>query len=375
MKIISAMDSMKGSLTSIEANRIIKEVFQDEQIEVVEIAIADGGEGTVEVFVENGQGVYETVAVHNLKGEAIETVFGWLAESKTAIIEAAAAAGIQFLDFKEATHPKNTSSIGVGETILKALDKQAETIIIGLGGSGTVDGGIGALAALGVRFYDNQGAELTPVGKNLANISSINEDKLDSRVKETTFIVAADVASTLTGPDGAVYMFGLQKGILEEELSAYERAMEQFKSILLENEVDHFGDGAAGGLGAAFRKVLSAEVVSGLELIAKQVQLETLLKDTDLVVTGEGKLDNQTLQGKVPVGISRLSKQRGIPTIAFVGAFTGDSEAFKKVGIHAVIPIVDRITTLEEAMGNAGENLKRAAQRTKELLFLLNSID
>ncbi len=141
MKIISAIDSMKGSLTSIEANRIIKEVFQDEQIEVIEIAIADGGEGTVEAFVENGQGTYQTVMVHNLKGEIVQTTFGWLAESKTAIIEAAAASGSQFLDFTETTHPRKTSSIGVGETILKALDKQAETIIIGLGGSGTVDGG------------------------------------------------------------------------------------------------------------------------------------------------------------------------------------------------------------------------------------------
>jgi glycerate kinase len=373
MKIISAIDSMKGSLTSMEANRIVKEVFQDETIEVIEIAIADGGEGTVEAFVENGQGIYQKAMVHNLKGETIQTTFGWLAESKTAIIEAAAASGSQFLDFTEKTHPRETSSIGVGETILKALDKQAETIIIGLGGTGTVDGGIGALAALGIVFYDAKGKILVPVGENLAAISRISSDELDSRVKATTFIVAADVASLLTGPDGAVYMFGLQKGLLEAELPAYERAMEGYKSVLLADKEECAGDGAAGGLGAAFRVMLGAQVVSGLELIAKQVQLNKQLENTDLVITGEGKMDNQTLQGKVPLGISRLSQQADIPTIAFVGEFTGDKEAFKKAGIQVIIPIVDQIATVEEAMENAGENLKRTAQRTKELLFLLNS--
>lgn len=375
MKIISAIDSMKGSLTSIEANRIIKEVFQDKQIKVTEVAIADGGEGTVEAFVANGYGSYETARVHNLKGKLIDTTFGWLEESKTAIIEASAASGFQFLDFTETTHPKNTSSIGVGETIIKALDKQAKTIIIGLGGTGTVDGGLGALAAFGVTFYNEKEQELIPIGKNLVAVSRIDYKKLDTRIKETTFIIAADVASTLTGSEGAVNMFGLQKGISKEELPEYEKAMEQYKSVLLKNRTDHAGDGAAGGLGAAMRIALDAKIVSGLELIAKQVQLDTLLEDADLVVTGEGKMDNQTLQGKGPVAISLLSKRQGVPTIAFVGSFVGDSNAFKKMGMDVIIPILDGVVTLEEAMRNADENLRRTAQRTKELLFLLNSVD
>lgn len=372
LKIISAMDSMKGSLTSIEANRIIKEVFQDEQIEVKEIAIADGGEGTVEAFVENINGAYENVTVHNLIGERVATTFGWVEESKTAIIESAATTGIQFVDFTEKTHPKNTSSIGVGEMILKALDKQSKTIIIGLGGTGTVDGGIGALAVLGAFFYNTKGEKLEPLGNNLNQISRIDKKKLDPRLKNTTIIVAADVISTLTGSDGAVHMFGLQKGILPRELDLYEQAMESYRSILLENKEDQPGDGAAGGIGAAFRIILNAEVVSGIELIAKQVQLEKLLEDADLVITGEGKMDNQTLQGKVPIGISRLSKEFGIPTIAFVGEFTGDPSAFKEAGIQSIIPVIDSITTMEEAMQSAGENLKRTAQRTKELILLLH---
>ena len=375
MRIISAIDSMKGSLTSVEANRIIKEVFQDKQIKVTEVAIADGGEGTVEAFVENGYGSYETATVHNLKGELIDTTFGWLEESKTAIIEASAASGFQFLDFTETTHPQNTSSIGVGETIIKALDKQAKTVIIGLGGTGTVDGGLGALAALGVTFYNKQEQELVPIGKNLVAVSRIDFKKLDPRIKETAFIIAADVTSTLTGSEGAVKMFGLQKGISKEELPRYEKAMEQYEAVLLKNRTEHAGDGAAGGLGAAIRIALDAEIVSGLELIAKQVQLDTLLKDADLVVTGEGKMDNQTLQGKGPVGISLLSKRQGVPTIAFVGSFVGDSKAFKKAGMAVIIPIIDGVVTVEEAMRNAEENLKRTAQRTKELLFLLNSAD
>lgn len=370
MKIISAIDSMKGSLSSIEANEIIGNVFQSEETEVVKIAIADGGEGTVEAFVTNAKGECRKSSTLNLLGEKIQAPFGWLEKEQTAIIETAAAAGIQFLDFTESTHPKNTSSVGVGKQILAAIDSGAETIIIGLGGTGTVDGGIGALFSLGVQFYDARGEELLPIGSSLGFINSIDTSNLDPRVHDVKFILASDVKSTLTGKDGAVYMFGKQKGIQEEEFLEYEEAMKNYEQVILRSDSPRNGDGAAGGLGIAFRKILNAEVQSGLELVIQHSKFKEELKTADLVITGEGRIDTQSLQGKVPVGIAKLAKEHHLPVIAFAGSVEGDDELFEKVGIDVVLPIVDKVTTLDDALSNAKRNLRNPAIRAKKLLYL-----
>lgn len=371
MKIVTAIDSMKGSLSSVEANDIIEEVFTSDNVEVKKIAIADGGEGTVEAFITNYAGKYEKISCQNLAGKTETTFFGWLEEEKIAVIESALTCGIQFLDGTERTHPSQTHSIGLGESILAAADKGAETIIIGLGGTGTVDGGMGALHALGVTFFDASGNELSPKGSHLGSVRQVSKENLDSRIPHINFIIAADVDSPLTGPTGAVYMFGSQKGIKENELETYESMMVNYEQVLLEGEAPQKGDGAAGGLGIALRRLLNAEMVRGFDLIAHYSNLEKEIQSADIIITGEGKIDSQSLQGKVPIGISQIAKKYQLPVIAFVGSVEGDSTDFQANGLDVVIPIVDKVSSLEEAMRDAAENLRGAAVRTKQLLFLL----
>lgn len=371
MKIVTAIDSMKGSLTSKQANRIVAEVFRDEKIDVTEITIADGGEGTVDAFVTNGDGEIKSVKCHNLMGGEITADFGWLEEEKTAIIESAATCGIQFLKEIPEAHPKNTNSYGLGEQILLAAQKGAKRIIIGLGGTGTIDGGIGLLACLGVEFFDNQNQVVSPVPRNFKEITQVETKKMPSILREIEFIAAVDVRSVITGEKGAIYLFGEQKGLQTNELTAFEEGMTHYSKLLLEGTKSQEGDGAAGGIGLALRTILQAKVVSGLELIAEQSRLQELIQQADLVITGEGKIDSQSLQGKVPVGIGALAQKYQVPILAFVGAMQGGSDEFEKTGLSVIIPIVNEVSTLNEALMYAEQNLRMAAERVKKLLFLL----
>ncbi|WP_430602316.1 glycerate 2-kinase [Enterococcus sp. DIV0724b] len=372
MKILTAIDSMKGSLSSIEANQIIADIFTKEGHQVQQVAIADGGEGTVDAVVKNNNGQKIAAHVQALDGKKIIAHFGWFETEKLAVIESAAASGIQFLNGTVMTHPKNTSSYGTGQLILAAIDHGAQTIIIGLGGTGTVDGGIGLLNALGIEFYDKNQQKLSAKGSNLANIHSFSKKRLDPRIAKINFQIAADVKSPLTGATGAVKMFGQQKGISQSELTDYELAMKYYQRLLIKEEQSVPGDGAAGGLGFAIRTFLHGTSRSGLEFISEQTDLENLIQQVDLVVTGEGKMDKQSLQGKVPVGIGRIAKKYGVPVIAFAGTFSGDEAQFQEEGISVIIPIIDQITTLEEAMNGARENLRRTSKRTIRLVTLFN---
>lgn len=371
MKIITAIDSMKGSLSSIQANNVIEQVFSSQDISVKKIAIADGGEGTVEAFIENYGGSYQKANVHNLIGEEMQATFGWIEEEKLAIIESADTSGIQFLDGTVATHPSNTNSRGVGETILAALDLGAKKIIVGLGGTATIDGGIGALNALGVEFLDNNHKNIEPFGENLSKIQEVNSTNIDQRLNDIELIIASDVTSHLTGTKGAVYMFGTQKGLMKSELDEYEESLKSFQDRVLLGQSTEAGDGAAGGLGLGLRTLLKGKIVSGFSLLVEYSTLIEELNGADLVITGEGKIDDQSLQGKVPVGISRLAKENKIPVIAFVGSVEGNPKSFKKQGLNVVIPIVDKIMSIDQAMKNAKENLTRVAERTKDILFIL----
>ncbi|MEI5993480.1 glycerate kinase [Candidatus Enterococcus mansonii] len=371
MKLLTAIDSMKGSLTSIEANQIIADTFTAWGHQVAQVAIADGGEGTVDALIKNKNGQKKVVPVQALNGRQQFASFGWFESEKMAIIESAAASGVQFLDGTLATHPKNTSSYGTGQLILAAMDQEAKKIVIGLGGTGTVDGGIGLLSALGIEFFDENHQRLPAKGSSLAKIASFSKEKLDPRIQTIDIQIAADVESPLTGEKGAVKMFGRQKGLLESEIEPYETAMKHYQSIVTNEEKTLSGDGAAGGLGFAIRIFLKGTVRSGFELISEQTDLEQLIQQVDVVITGEGKMDYQSLQGKVPIGISRLAKKYQLPVIAFVGSFSGDDVLFYHEGISVIIPIVDQIMTLEEAMTSADELLKRAAKRSLQLLTLL----
>lgn len=371
MRILTAIDSMKGSLTSIEANQMIEDVFSSSTIQVEKIAIGDGGEGTVEAFVENCQGSFVTVACHNLLGEAIQADFGWLADEKTAIIESASTCGIQFLDFTSATHPKRTSSAGLGEMMLAAAQQGAKRIIIGLGGTGTIDGGMGVLSSLGVEFFDSNGELLQAIGGNLGKVATFSLANFTDKLGDIEIVLASDVKSPIVGETGAVKMFGEQKGLLPVEMDDYEKNMKHYSEVLLQGKSSEEGDGAAGGLGLALRAVLKARMASGFELLAEYAQLTKKIEKADLVITGEGRIDAQSLQGKVPVGISQLAKKHQLPVIAFVGSMQGEAVTFKEAGLDIVIPLVDEIMTLEQAMADAKTNLQRVAERSKDLLFLL----
>ncbi|WP_207695766.1 glycerate 2-kinase [Enterococcus sp. DIV0212c] len=373
MNIVTAIDSMKGSLSSIEANQIIAKVFAEQGHSVKEIAIADGGEGTVDAVVKNGDGQKIEVEVHALNGQLVKVEFGWFNSEKLAVIESAAASGIQYLDGTKATHPLNTSSYGTGELILAAIDQGAQTIVIGLGGTGTVDGGIGLLSALGLAFFDQENQLLLAKGSSLEKVHHFSTEHLDLRLSEVSFHIASDVTSPLLGKTGAVYMFGRQKGLAENEMDKYERGMKNYQEIICGTNDSVAGDGAAGGLGFAIRVFLNGSVRSGFELISEQAGLEAAIKQADLVITGEGKMDNQSLQGKVPVGIGRITKKYQVPVIAFVGSFNGDQQLFYEEGVSVILPIVDHITTLEEAMNEAEINLQTAASRTLALLTLMKN--
>lgn len=370
MKVVIAIDSMKGSLSSIIANKIVGEVFSKYGHEVTQVAIADGGEGTVEAAVKNNAGKKIPVAVHDLNHQNISADFGWFESEKLAVIESAAASGIQFLDGTQKTHPLNTSSFGTGELILAAVKQGAKTIVIGLGGTGTVDGGIGLLAALGVEFFDKQHHLLSTTGGKLGEIEDFSVKNLHPQLADVTFIIASDVTSPLLGDSGAVYMFGRQKGIQEDQLADYEESMRHYQKVITGENLSVEGDGAAGGIGFALRVFLKGTTYSGFNFISEQTGLEKLIQEADLVITGEGKMDNQSLQGKVPVGIGRLAKKHHVPVIAFVGSFSGDETLFAEEGVSVIVPIIDDFTTLEQAMINAEKNLRRCAERTIRLVNL-----
>jgi glycerate kinase len=372
MNIVTAIDSMKGSLSSIQANQIVAEVFTAFGHEVSSVAIADGGEGTVAALVENNQGQLLFTEVQTLNGQYLAASYGWFAEKKLAVIESAQASGIQFLNGTVATHPKNTSSYGTGELILAAVEQGAKTIVIGLGGTGTVDGGIGLLSALGVRFFDENRQELPAKGSSLGAIADYSLENVPAKLQQIQFIIAADVFSPLTGDKGAVKMFGRQKGLQAHEIADYEAAMQHYQDVVHPEKETEPGDGAAGGLGFAIRHFLKGIVVSGFDYIAEQTKLTEKIEQADLIITGEGQIDAQSLQGKVPVGIARIAQKAQVPVLAFVGSCTGEAAQFAEVGISVIFPIIDQVMTLETALKEAEQNLHRAAERAARLLALYN---
>lgn len=371
VNIITAIDSMKGSITSAQANSIVKEAFKDKDTLIEKVAIADGGEGTVEAFISNCGGEYKRVETYDLSGEIMLATFGWIQSEALAIIESADTAGIHLLDKTKKTHPLYTSTQGVGETIKAAINIGAKQIIIGLGGTGTIDAGIGALDALNFKFLDKDKNRLKAIGKNIKCIDSVCTNEIHPQLNDVKFILASDVSSYLTGLQGAVYMFGRQKGLLESEMKTYEKHMMHFQNEILAKASSKSGDGAAGGLGIGLRYFLQAKSISGLTLMTNYFKLNKKLSKADLVITGEGKIDDQSLQGKVPIGISRIAQRYNVPAIAFVGTIEGEPETFKKNGLSVVVPIIDKITNLNQAMNDTEQNLQRVAKRTKDLLFTL----
>ena len=355
MKVVVAIDSLKGSMSSLEAGEAIKSgvLKAMPEAKVCVRPLADGGEGTVEALALGMGGKLVTVNVTGPLGEPVDCVYGILEESKTAIMEMSGAAGITLVPEKD-RNPLHTTTYGVGEVIKDAISKGCRHFIVGIGGSATNDGGIGMLQALGYGILDREGKQVSFGAKGLKEIETITDDHVIPELKECTFRVACDVTNTLCGELGCSAVFGPQKGADPTMIIQMDKWLAYYAKLTSEKyekaNAKQAGTGAAGGLGFAFLAYTNAVLESGIKIILEETKLEEYVKDADLVVTGEGRLDGQTVFGKAPIGVAKIAKKYDKPVIAFSGAVTEDAVACNEHGIDAFFPILRRIQTLQEAM-------------------------
>ncbi|RVU55087.1 glycerate kinase [Anaerosphaera multitolerans] len=377
MKVLIAMDSFKGSLSSIEAGNAVRrgiERLNRSDIEVKVRQIADGGEGTMETLVEELKGEYVTLDVTGPLGQRVSGRYG-IIQNNVAVVEIAQAAGITLTDSGK-LDPLNATTYGVGEMIRDAVDRGCRDFIVGLGGSATVDGGTGMLKALGYKFLKKDGSSISKGIKELDLIESISCDEVPNEIRECTFKIASDVNNFLLGKEGAIAVFGPQKGVKKEEVKLFESKMTRFAEKTVEylgiDNRNLAGAGAAGGLGFAFCSYLNSNISSGIEIILNILNLESDIKNSDIVITGEGKLDGQTAMGKVPVGISKLSKKYNKKVIAFAGAVEREARKCNSEGIDAFFPILREVVTLEEALNlrEAKLNLEDSVEQVFNLLYI-----
>ena len=367
MKIVIAPDSYKESLSATEVAQAIekgfREIFPDAQY--VSVPVADGGEGTVEAMIAATQGSEYSAWVTGPLGEKVNACWGMSGDGKTAFIEMAAASGLALVP-PDKRNPLVTTSRGTGELILQALDSGAQSIIIGIGGSATNDGGAGMVQALGAKLCDANGTEIGYGGGSLMSLNSIDISGLDPRLKTCSIRVACDVTNPLTGDTGASRIFGPQKGATEERILELDRNLSHYADIIkksLRVDVkDVPGAGAAGGMGAALMAFLGAELRSGIEIVTQALNLEEHIHDCTLVVTGEGRIDSQSIHGKVPVGVANVAKKYHKPVIGIGGSLTRDVEIVHQYGIDAVFSVLTSISTLEEAFRGAFDNIYRASR-------------
>lgn len=355
MKVVIAIDSLKGSLSSMEAGMAIKDgiLAAKPDAEVIVKPLADGGEGTTDALIEGMNGERIDLTVTGPMHTPVDAYYGYLKDTNTAVMEMASAAGITLVPDSE-KNPLLATSYGVGEMINDAIQRGCRNFIIGIGGSVTNDGGIGMLKALGVRFLDENGEDAGEGGQTLAKVARIDVSGMNPLLKECHIQVACDVNNPLCGENGSTYVYGPQKGVTEDMKKTLDEAMAHFARVTSETlENDYMntpGAGAAGGLGYAFLAYTGAALTPGIELILDAVGLEEELSGADVVVTGEGRLDFQTAMGKAPVGVARLAKKYNAKVIAFAGSVTKEATACNKEGIDAFFPILRSVCTLAEAM-------------------------
>ncbi len=374
MKVVVAIDSLKGSMTSMEAGRAIREgilnVLPD--TEVIVKPLADGGEGTTEALVEGLGGELVETEVHGPLETPVKAVYGVIKETGTAIMEMAAAAGIILVGKDK--RPLDATTYGVGEMIRDAVRRGCREFIIGIGGSATNDGGIGMLTALGYEFLDARGAAVGIGAGALGEVASIGTGRVLPELKECRFRIACDVTNPLCGVNGATYIYGPQKGVTEDLRDSLDEAMDSYAQVIRDclgtDHRESEGAGAAGGLGFAFLSCLNADLQPGIGLVLDAVDMEKTMEGADLVFTGEGRLDGQTAMGKAPVGIAKLAKKHGAKVVALAGAVIEGAEKCNENGIDAFFPILRRIVTLDEAMDpkTAKENMIRTAEQVIRLV-------
>lgn len=374
MNIVVAIDSFKGSLSSTEAGNIVKNAALklEPSYNVIVRPLADGGEGTVEALSSGVKGELIELEVTGPLFEKVTAKYFIMAENNTAVIEMASAAGLTLIE-ENKRNPLKTTTFGVGELILDAIEKGCRRFIIGIGGSATNDGGIGMLGALGYNFLDEKGKSVTLNGEGLKDIKSICTDNVNPILKKCVFRVACDVTNPLCGELGCSKVFAPQKGADAEAVEKMDLWLKNYSSVVekaLKNAYSNYpGAGAAGGLGFAFKSFLNAQLNSGVKIILEETKLEEYIKNADVVVTGEGRLDYQTAMGKAPIGVAELSKKHNKKVIAFAGSVTDDATICNEKGIDAYFSIMQGVSTLDEALdkNNAEKNLFNTAYQVFRL--------
>ncbi|MFB1099176.1 glycerate kinase [Terribacillus sp. JSM ZJ617] len=379
MKILIAIDSFKGSVSSKEGSEAIalgvKDVYPE--AEILSLPLADGGEGTIEALVQATEGnIVEKEVIGPLRNK-VTAKYGILSDKRTAVIEVAEACGLPLVPYNQ-RNPLITTSYGVGELILDALDNGCRKFVIGLGGSATNDGGVGMLRALGFRFLNKHGEEVGIDGKALIEVRKIDLARIDNRLKECEFKVACDVNNPLCGPKGASYIFGPQKGATTQMVEELDKGLKHFADIVFQELGKDIhnkpGTGAAGGLGAACLGFLNATLKSGIDLILETLEMEKYLHNANFVITGEGKLDGQTSMGKAPLGIAQLASEFKIPVLALAGGVTEETAVLNELGVTSYFSIVNAPMELEEAM-DSKVTYNNLRVTTNQLFRLIKSVD
>ncbi|MEZ2829566.1 glycerate kinase [Serratia liquefaciens] len=377
-KVVIAPDSFKESLSALEVAEAIERGFRQifPQVQYVKLPMADGGEGTVDSMVAATGGEIVRVTVTGPLGQPVQAFYGLLGEGETAVIEMAAASGLHLAP-KAQRDPRMTTSYGTGELILAALERGVKTIILGIGGSATNDGGAGMMQALGARLLDDNRQALPPGGAALAQLAYIDLSGVDPRLQQVSITAACDVDNPLCGANGASAVFGPQKGATPEMVTQLDAALRHYGTLLEQatgrEVINAPGAGAAGGMGAALLGMLNARLRPGIEIVIETLQLEEALRDADLVITGEGRLDSQSIHGKTPIGVARVAKRFGLPVIGIAGSLSKDYQVVHQHGIDAAFSVLDRVVSLEEALAEAADNLEVTARNVAAVWRLAQS--
>jgi len=373
MKIVVAPDSFKGSLTAIEVSvaieQGIREVFPE--AEIIKIPMADGGDGTVECLVNATGGEILKEKVIGPLGNEILAHYGILGDKKTAVIEMAAASGLTLVP-ENKRNPLITTTYGTGQLIKVALNQECRKMIIGIGGSATNDGGAGMLQALGVKLLDREEKEVGFGGGELKKIVKIDISCMDNRLFDIKVLVASDVNNPLCGPQGASRIYGPQKGATPEIIEELDKSLAYFAELIkrdLNKDVkDIPGAGAAGGLGASLMAFLNAELRPGIEIIIEIVKIEQIIRESDLLITGEGRIDAQSVFGKVPFGLGKMAKKYNVPVIAIVGEIGEGFSQIYEYGTNSIMSIISKAISIDEAMQMSKSLLKDATERMMKII-------
>ncbi len=368
VKIVAAPNAFKGSMSGYEAAQAICRGLQriSPNVEVVCLPVADGGDGLVEVLAEALQGEIMWANVCGPLHESVEASFCLVNSGTAAVIEMAQASGLALLDEK-LLNPDKTTTLGTGELIRGCLDMEIKRLVIGLGGSATCDGGIGAATALGYKFLDERGRQLTPIGENLIHIKSIDATGVDRRIFDVVVEGVCDVANILTGLDGASYVYSPQKGADTDQVARLDEGLCNLAAVIrkdLDIDIEFLpGAGAAGGLGAAVHAFMGGSLRKGIDLVIDLIGLKEKITDADLVITGEGKIDHQTIFDKAPAGVARVARENGVACIAIAGSIGENIGELHEIGIDAVFSLCRGPETLDKAMTLGTELLEDAAEQ------------